>query len=232
MKKVIVPLLFLSIYLGMYFRQASKKSKFSYEFGVSIPKGYESLGIDISHHQGNINWGDLTPLFDDQQLSFAYIKATEGISHTDTKWTTNSKACRDRNIKFGAYHFYLPNKDPIEQAKHFLNTYKFTVGDLPPVLDVEIESKQPLIEGVKQWLNYVEQQTGVKPIVYTSLDFYRRFFQNELESHKFWIASYSRNPGMDKDNRILHWQFTEKSKVQGIAGYVDMNVSKMKKIDR
>jgi lysozyme len=226
MKKVIVPLLFLSIYFGMYLRQASKKSKFSYEFGVSIPKGYESLGIDISHHQGKINWSELARVFDDHTLSFVYIKATEGITHTDSKWLINSAACREYKIKFGAYHFYQPNKNPIEQAKHFLNTYQFQHGDLPPVLDVEVESHSSIIPGVKEWLSYVEKETGVKPVVYTSLDFYQRLFQDEMKNHKFWIASYSRDPGLREDERMLHWQFTEKAKVQGITGLVDMNVSK------
>lgn len=228
MRKLIVPLIFLSIFGGLFYTRLVHPTE-GYQFGVPIPDGFESIGIDISHHQGEINWDTLQSLVHhSKHIQFVYLKATEGLQHVDRQWEKNQAACKRYTIKYGAYHFFLPSKSGKEQAIHFLKHYHFKPGDLPPVLDIELESQHDFKENIREWLSYIEENTGVRPVIYTSRDFYRRYFQQDFQNYKFWVASYSRNPGLGEDPRIIHWQFTEKAVLPGLSGYFDMNVSRKK----
>ena len=56
-------------------------------------------GIDVSHHQGNINWSKVPS-------AFAYLKATEGEQFVDHAFKTNWKGAQSKGILVGAYHFF------------------------------------------------------------------------------------------------------------------------------
>ena len=200
-------------------------------FQKTIPQGFESFGIDVSHHQGKIDWEKLMLKSGfDSIIHFVYCKATEGSDHLDTQWETNRKALNNLGIPNGAYHFFIPTNPPRPQAEHFLNTWKKRDIDLPPVLDVEIEglSDKDLIDKMKIWLTTVEYKTGFRPIIYTSLNFYETKFQNEFLDYQFWIAAYSRKPNCIEDQRIIHWQYSESGSLPGMDELVDLNVSKQK----
>lgn len=200
-----------------------------HELLVSIPKGFTSFGIDISHHQGSIDWKDLLLENDlDSVISFVYCKATEGTDHVDSEWKNNRSALLDLGKPHGAYHFFSVKSDALTQAQHFLNHWKKEALDLPPVLDVETEAESDkiLIKSMKTWLQEVEKKTGSRPIIYTSLHFYETKFINEFKDYFFWIAAYSRKPDYLNDKRILHWQYTDQGNLPGINEKIDFNVSK------
>jgi len=193
------------------------------------PESFNTFGIDISHHQGEIDWENVLVKNElDSIISFVYFKVSEGIDHKDTRWNEHRKTLRSFNKKAGAYHFFLPKKDALLQAKNFLENYEYQSGDLPPVLDVEIEGESDvqLIENMKIWLKEVERKSKIQPIIYTSLHFYESKFQQEFLNHKLWIASYSRMPNLENDKRIIIWQYSEKGKLPGFLGDVDLNVSR------
>jgi lysozyme len=212
-----------------YFYSPLKKKINKNKLMEIIPKGYESFGIDVSHHQGDIDW-DL--LFNkehyDTIIHFVYCKATEGNSHIDTKWESNRKTLNEFGIPNGAYHFFTTKEPPRPQVEHFLAYWKKREVDLPPVLDVETEgfSDEDLRNKMKIWLDEVENKTGMRPIIYTSNHFFETKFKNFFPNHKFWIAAYSKKPESIDDKRILHWQFSENGIIPGIDEEVDLNVSK------
>lgn len=224
-------LLFLALVIfGIitYFQFYPSKNHSTF-FDADIPTGYNSIGLDVSHHQGEMNWDLLfESLPENVNIDFVYLKATEGSDHLDTEWKRNRKELLKKKIPHGAYHFFSTKKFPKPQAEHFLNHYKFEATDLPPVLDVETEgfSDEDLIAKMKIWLKFVEDKTGVKPIIYTSKHFYQTKFKNEFEDYKFWIAAYSGRPSIINRNNIVHWQFTDKARVPGTDEFVDLNVSK------
>ncbi|NRA13320.1 MAG: hypothetical protein HRT57_15345 [Crocinitomicaceae bacterium] len=192
-----------------------------------LPPGFKSHGIDISRYQGEIDW----PTFLDEAgstVSFVYCKATEGVSHIDSRYAENKKTLRQYNKAFGAYHFFSPSLNAEKQAKHFLSNYTPHGNELPPVLDVESESvsDSKLIKGMKTWLEYVELKTGKRPVIYTSYHFYSTKFKNHFKNYKFWIANYSRRNDRMISDRIIHWQYSDKGGVPGIKGPVDLNFSK------
>lgn len=217
-------------FLGyIIFLQFQSKARIKPEGIRPLEEGFYSHGIDVSHYQAEIDWDSVLES-NDSVLSFVFCKATEGTTIVDQRWKSNLRNLRKRKIPVGAYHFFKPKISASLQAKHFLNQYTPKEDDLPPVLDVEEEgsTKQELIENVKTWLNKVESYTGRRPIIYTNYNMYIEFFQSGFNEYKFWIANYSYNIDRVKDNRIFYWQYSDKGKIPGIKGFVDLNMSKVK----
>lgn len=202
----------------------------SSEFRKIVPKGFPTIGLDVSHHQGEMDWNNL---FEengfDSLIHFVYCKATEGNTHIDTQWKRNRKILNEMGIPNGAYHFFIPTDPPRPQVEHFLNHWNKRDIDLPPVLDVETEgiSDKDLIDKMKIWLNEVEKKTGMRPVIYTSLHFFETKFTTVFKDYKFWIAAYSKKPECIDDERIIHWQFSETGRIPGTREKVDLNVSKL-----
>ena len=194
-----------------------------------LPQGFVGHGIDVSHHQGTIDW-DLFHESCDTMISFVYCKATEGISHVDSKWKENRRFLIDYGITHGAYHFFSPNTDAIAQAQHFLNHYTLNIDDLPPVLDAETEAQndQKLIDGMLTWLKFVEEETGRRPVIYTSHHFYKTKFRGKFQGYKFWIANYNKHVSGMENPDIICWQHSDHGYVPGIEEPVDMNFTKIK----
>ena len=190
------------------------------------PPTIQHFGIDISHHQGCINWGQVATINKKDSIRFVFMKATEGAFHIDTRFSYNWEEARKKGLKRGAYHFYNPNMNSTLQANHFINTVELGAGDLPPVLDIErastIQSNAKLVAGLKNWLRIVEDHYGVKPIVYSGSSFYHNHLFSDLSDYPLWVANY--NKYANPTNYPWHiWQFTEKGRVDGIEGRVDVN---------
>ena len=226
-----IALILGSIGIGYYYFKKKSKSILHTETIASIPVGFPSFGIDISHHQGRIDWQKLfvTERFD-TIIQFVYCKATEGAGHIDMEWGNNRKMLREIGIPHGAYHFFNSKSKPRPQAQHFLTHWKPEELDLPPVLDVESEgfSDADLIAKMKIWLEVVESITGMRPIIYCSLNYFETKFAADFKDYKFWIAAYSRKPKCIEDSRIIHWQYSETGELPGINEKVDFNVSKIR----
>lgn len=230
MKKTTITLLVIFLITFILILWSSLQFKSSSDFNHAIPSNYQGFGIDVSHHQGKIDWDTLFARPLSPAIQFVYAKATEGKDHVDREWEYNRAALIRKKVKHGAYHFFRPNTDPIEQVNHFLKHYTPLNDDLAPVLDVEIEgvSDEVLIHNVKIFLKEVEERTGKRPIIYTSFHFYRTKFKNHFEKHKFWIAAYSEPFLLPKDERILHWQFTDKGDLPFHKRVkLDLNVSRV-----
>ncbi len=185
-----------------------------------------AVGFDVSEYQGKINWAEVDSI-DAYQFEFVFIRATAGKDKVDAKFQKNWLAAKNSNLLCGAYHYYRPNENSIEQANNFIKTVKLRPGDLPPVLDIEqlpeTQSIDSLKMGLRRWLNRVENHYKVKPIIYSGERYYADFLKEEFAGYKFWIANYNFFVGsIDKD--WLFWQFTEKGTVNGIKGNVDLNV--------
>ena len=191
-----------------------------------LPEGFISHGIDISHYQGDINWS----LFNsDKRIGFVYCKSTEGKTIIDQNWAAYSDALSNLDISFGAYHFFHPSVDPIEQAEHFLKHSKLNESHLSPVIDIETdEHHQDFIQSISKWLSHVQQKTGRQPIIYTSYHLYKTKLKEAFPSYQFWIANYSnRVDRFVNDSLIIHWQYSENGRVAGIDNTVDLNYSKI-----
>jgi lysozyme len=196
-----------------------------------MPQGYELHGIDISRYQATIDWKYLesfTGSDKDVKISFAFVKATEGRSKQDPLFKTNWDNIGKTSIIRGAYHYYVPNRNALEQAKNFIDNVKLVKGDLPPVLDVEKLGNQnaaTLRENIKIWLNAVEKHYGMKPIIYSNIDFYKKYIivDDYLREYPLWVAHYEKKK-IEFKEPWLFWQHSDNGRIPGIKEKVDFNV--------
>lgn len=210
-----------------YFHTYEQKSR-PYNYYVNYFNNYSVFGLDVSLYQGDIDWQKLT---EKQKIDFVFIRATAGNNRLDSKFEYNWEQAKKHNVLRGAYHYYRPNENSREQAEKFISNVIIEKGDLPPVLDIEEYSKVQTIRSLKNgllnWLNIVEEHYGVTPILYTYNRFYLNLFANDSRFDKYpvWIAWYNvkRNPDEIMD-KWYFWQFTDKGKVEGVNGYIDINI--------
>ncbi|GAB3165043.1 glycoside hydrolase family 25 protein [Telluribacter humicola] len=199
-------------------------------FGIRLPMRYPLHGIDVSHHNARIDWDKLKAVKSEGvKVDFVYIKATEGATHADRQYVRNWKEARRVGIRRGAYHFYNPRVYSSLQADNFIKRVRMEEGDLPPVLDLEIEAGKPadiIIKGVKNWLTIIENHYGVKPIIYTNEHFYQKYIAGNFDEYPLWLAGYSRThlDDLAENAHVLFWQHSERGWVDGVKGYVDFNV--------
>jgi len=231
-RQITALLLFLSVLVGSYFVYSTflKREITPIEFSdlPTLPPGFKSYGIDISHHQSEVNW-DTFFEENDSTIQFIYCKVTEGETLIDREWQNNHTRLFKEKMPHGGYHFFRPSIDPVVQANHFLKHYNFNETNLPPALDVEIEgaTDASLIQNMTIWLNLIERATGKRPLIYTSYNFYTEKFKGHFENYKFWVANYSNHAYRFVDDQIIHWQFSETGEIPGIKGFVDLNYSKI-----
>ena len=196
-------------------------------YGVCLPLGYKVHGIDVSHHQGYIDWKQIKATTNqDYPIRFAFIKATEGGDHKDNLFDENFNRASEAGLIRGAYHFYNPNTDPIRQADYFISQVKLKKGDLAPVLDIERKplNKEQLQTDLKIFLERLEQHYGIRPIIYTSYKYKTRYLDTpEFDAYPFWIAHYYVDMLSYKGNWQF-WQHTDYGTVPGIDTNVDLNV--------
>lgn len=186
-------------------------------------------GIDVSHWQGTINWSKVKAA----GMQFAFMKATESTTYTDTQLATNWAGVQAAGLYRGAYHFARPKVGTAPaQAKYFVSKVgSFQgAGTLPPVLDLEASGGlgvTALRSWTATWLETVEQLTGRTPIIYVSPAFWEHYLGNSTAFTRYplWIAHYGvttpRVPGGWPT--WTFWQRTSSGTVSGISGNVDMN---------
>ena len=187
---------------------------------------YPIRGVDVSEYQGDIDWSVLS----NQDIDFAFIKATEGSSYTDEHFYENWENATKTDLRIGAYHFFSLESSGKSQAEHFCDTVQGVPNMLPPVVDVEpygaykdITEKD--VSELTDWLTVTEENYGVKPIIYTTSKWYRKQIKGSFPDYDIWIRSvYSKPP---KDIDWVFWQYSNRTRLDGYNGeekYIDMNV--------
>jgi lysozyme len=198
------------------------------EFGIPIPNEYEIHGIDVSRYQQTISWQAVKDMqVSNIRIGFAFMKATEGISNADPFFKRNWRKSKAAGVTRGAYHFFIASKDGKSQAENFIKKVDLEQGDLPPVLDIEQTFGVPttqLKKEIQAWLNTVESYYGVKPIIYTYIDFYEKHLQGYFDDYPLWIAHYLQPHEPRISRPWSFWQHSEAGRVNGIIPKVDFNV--------
>jgi GH25 family lysozyme M1 (1,4-beta-N-acetylmuramidase) len=196
------------------------------------PKGGKFLqGIDVSHHNGNIDYAKVRA----SGNRFVFIKATQDNDFIDPMFPTNLARARAAGLAAGAYHFFDYTLDGTVQADHFLDRVEAAGGiddALPPVVDVEcwapIGSSIHAVSTarLRDFVERVYERTARMPIVYTSVHMWREVVGNAegFEDLPLWAACWgcdtppSLAPGWDD---WAFWQ-TGISRIPGV-GRLDGN---------
>jgi lysozyme len=184
---------------------------------------YPVRGIDVSHHQKNIDWGKVAK----DDVAFAFIKASEGGDHRDTRFATNWREAQAAGLKVGAYHFFTFCRSGSDQAKNFLDALGTDTGTLPAALDLEfggncnLKPEPSTIRAeIDSFLGAVERHTGKPVVLYVTPEFWDAYHPI-LPPRPLWIRSLFREPHQDKWDI---WQYHNAGSIDGIAGRVDLNV--------
>ncbi len=127
----------------------------------------------------------------------------------------------------GRLSFLPGKKSGAAQALNFIKTVKLKPGDLPPVVDIEqLYGAKPEVMRVELqlFLNMIETHYGVKPVIYTYVNFYERYLGEDFDEYPLWIAHYTqqKRPRIERD--WIFWQFNEHATVNGISYDTDFDV--------
>jgi lysozyme len=195
------------------------------------PDRYPVHGIDLSRFQTQVDW----PTARANGVNFAFIKATEGGDMVDPMFESHWRGAGAAGVKRGAYHFFYHCRPAAEQARWFIRHVPRTPGALPPVLDMEWTPFSPtctlrrdgatIREEARIFLDIVERHYGQRPMIYTTVDFFRDTELWRLKGVEFWLRSVADHPhGVYDGTAWTFWQYTSTGLIPGIAGKVDINV--------
>ncbi len=184
----------------------------------------ERYGIDVSHHQGDIDW----PAVADDGIEFAYLKASEGGEFTDASFDTNWRVAGEVGLDRGAYHFFTLCRPGREQARHFLSVAPPDPDALPPAVDLELAgncSRRPPPDDVdaqlRAFVEIVEAAWDRHVVVYVRDDWEGRYPVHDELDRPLWHFRFLRRP--DVDGWVI-WQVHGVAHVDGISGGVDLNI--------
>ncbi len=198
-------------------------------FNAPSPERFPVRGIDVSHHQGAIDWERISQ----QNIRFAFIKATEGADFKDPLFSVNWEKAKNTPLRVGAYHFFRAEKSGAEQAHNFIVTVPLEAKALPPVLDVECPvapdaaTREKIRQNIAECLNILETHYRVKPIIYATAEAYTAYLQKDFEDYPLWIRSIFASPHIPAGRNWTLWQYSNRGKLPGYTGrekFIDLNV--------
>lgn len=187
-------------------------------------------GIDISHHQRNINLKAI-------DVDFVICKATEGVGYTDDMCDKFYQEAKRLGKKLGVYHFARPDlgNSAENEADWFV---KETLGyhkEALLVLDWE-SGNLGNVAWAKAWLDRVYSKTGIKPLIYMSASVMRSYDWSSVVNADYglWVANYGTNNGAAQENvfnkyPLKHWsfyalwQYTSTGRLNGYNANLDLN---------
>ncbi len=181
-------------------------------------------GIDVSYHSGRVDWAAVAQ----QRFKLAFVKATEGDDLKDPSFAQHWQELKAHGIVRGAYHFYVTEDNPDTQAQLFTSVVTLEQGDLAPVVDIELigHNTQPgLVERFRRFLTLIEEHYGIKPIIYTSPNFWNRHMSDEFGEYPLWVAEYGVDaPTIPKGWETWHlWQWQGDTTVTGVEKGADVS---------
>ena len=201
------------------------------ESQVDPKEPYPVKGVDVSEHQKDIDWKGLAS----EDISFAFIKATEGSGFTDRMFAANWEGAKRAGLRVGAYHFFSFDSGGDTQADRFIAEVEKTEEMLPPVVDVEFygdkEAHPPAKEDVQRELGVLlarlEEAYGAKPILYATGKSYERYLKYAYPENPIWIRNIVSEPRLPDGRDWTFWQYTDRARLPGYQGeerFIDLNV--------
>lgn len=173
--------------------------------------------IDISHHQGNINWDEFK-----KEADLVIIRVQDGSSVIDKKYKEYVAEAKKRNIPFGHYAFcrFISVEDAKVEARDFWNR-----GDKDAlfwVADVEVKTTGDMTAATQAYVDELRKLGAKKVGGYFGHHSYKPWGLDKVTGLDFlWIPRYStKKPDYPCDL----WQYTSSGKIAGCSTNVDLNV--------
>ena len=202
---------------------------------LTCTAGKSVLGIDVSIHQGDIDWQQVK----DAGIEFVMIRmgyrgyGSNGTIHSDSKARENYAGAKAAGLKIGGYFFSqaISVEEAMAEAYFLLGVIRGWELDMPLVFDWEPTGDdtrtanmdpRTLTDCATAFCR-IMRRAGYEPMVYFNLSMSRdMLYLEELTGYDWWLARYADT--MDFGYRVTMWQYTSEGSVPGIEGDVDLNL--------
>ena len=186
----------------------------------------QKKGIDISHHQGDIDFDSLKG-----NIDFAMVRTSYGSFYEDKKYKQNIKGLERINVPYGFYHFsYATSVESAKkEAEGFINIIKKYNPTYPIVIDIEWSNRTENVRAdtlisITDTICSMIEKAGYYAMIYANLDYFNnKLNDSRLDKYDKWLAEWKSNPTYKKSFGI--WQYSSKGQMPGINGNVDLNIS-------
>jgi len=229
---------------------ASALLLFTTAFGAGVgPAGHFEItaqpkGIDVSSHQGNVNWDTVVH----SGIAFAYIKATEGTGYKSPSFSSQYTGATKAGLIRGGYHFALPDKSTgAVQANYFASNGGGWTADgrtLPGALDIEYNpygatcyglSAPAMVNWIRDFSNTYHSRVGRYPVIYTTTDWWKTCTGNNAgfgSTSPLWIAHYASSVGTLPAGWKYYtiWQYASSGPVPGDQNYFNGDIAGLKRL--
>ena len=215
--------------------QVIQGAKYNFNSDGSLNTGSGVLGIDVSTWNGNINWNQVK----NSGVSYVIIRtgfrgSTQGALVEDNKFRQNIQGAINAGLKVGVYFFTqaVNEVEAVEEASMVLSQIKGYKITYPVFIDVEGSGGRAdgLDAGTRTRIINAFCQTiqngGYRAGIYANKTWLaQKMNVSALSGYKIWLAQY--NTQVTYGGRYDMWQYSDKGKISGISGNVDMNLSFM-----
>ena len=219
------------------FSDKNYKTIKGYKYYIKNKKIASFIGVDVSAHQGKIDWVKVKKA----GIKFAFIRVgvrghKTGKIQYDKYFKYNIENAKKNGIMVGVYFFTqaINTQESLEEANFVLNCIEGYKLDMPVVFDMEFVADKNSRTRLAKLTNeqrtdiaiaFMEQikKAGYTPMFYACKTWLEKAVQlSRLNDYYIWYARYNSAPGYNY--RYYIWQYTEKGRVDGIKGNVDLNV--------
>lgn len=192
------------------------------------------LGIDVSKYQTEIDWKAVK----NSGISFVIIRCgyrgySTGVLVQDPMFESHIKGATAAGLKVGIYFFSqaVNEKEAVEEASMAVALARKYTVTYPIFIDTEQVAggrannlDASTRTAVCKAFCETVKGAGYTPGVYACKTWYEgKLSASTLEAYKIWLAQYASAPTYS--GKYDMWQYTEKGKVNGVSGNVDMNLS-------
>ena len=214
-------------------QQVIQGAKYNFNSDGTLNNGSGVLGIDVSTWNGNIDWNKVKS----SGVSYVIIRtgyrgSTQGSLVEDNKFRQNIKGATNAGLKVGVYFFSqaINEVEAVEEASMVLSQIKGYKLAYPVFIDVEPSggradglSTGDRTKVVNAFCQTI-QNNGYKAGIYANKTWFtNKLNTSALSGYKIWLAQY--NSTVTYKGRYDMWQYSDKGKINGISGNVDMNLS-------
>ena len=188
-------------------------------------KTYPVRGVDVSHHNGRVDW----PRIRTAGYAFAYLKASEGATWRDSTFLRNRAEAERAGLVTGAYHFFTLCRPGADQARNFVAAIGPPAAvSLPPAVDLEFGGncgERPSYVAMRAELASflaVLDSAGHRPaVLYVTKEFYGEYLEGDEPQNRLWVRSVFGRPRYG--GAWTFWQYAATGRVDGAKGRIDLN---------
>lgn len=192
-------------------------------------------GIDVSKHNGTIDWAKVK----EAGVQFAMIRAGYGANNIDAQFKRNISECNRLGIPCGVYWFSYAYTEEMarKEAEHCLTAIKPYKLDYPVAFDFEYDSvsyaakkgvsmtKSLASKLVKAFCGAIEE-AGYYAMNYANADYHANYFDASVKNtYDLWLAQWPKSPDLSAPPACGIWQYSSTGTMPGISGNVDMNAA-------